>query len=253
MSSLRFIDSSGLPLSRVRRVVMSPLISELDARLHALGIDTLHTTACRNLLEPEQHHADILLCHLGGEQVLLEQGQSHLIEALSRLGGQPVKIQQPLEAKYPGNIALNACLCGRVLFGRLDALSGELLDWARGRGMILKNVRQGYAGCACALINERAMVTSDRSIAKAAGEEGIDCLLLTPGHIRCDGFDCGLIGGCCGKLAPDLLAFTGAIEQHPDASRIRGFCHRHGVNVLSLSSGPLVDIGGIVPLMEEAE
>lgn len=252
LSSFNFIRSSGLPLSRVRCVAMSPLVPELDDRLHALGVEILHTTPCLSLLVPEQYHADLLLRHCGGEKVLLEQGQSHLFKALRHLGGQPVEIRGALETNYPGNIALNVCICGNVLFGRLDALASELIHWAHSQGMILKNVRQGYAGCATALVSDRALITSDRGIAKAAVEEGIDSLLLTPGHIRCDGFDYGFIGGCCGKLAPDVLVFSGDVGYHPDADRIGEFCHRHGVSVLSLTSGPLIDVGGIIPLMEES-
>ena len=251
MSNLRFIKQSGLPASRVGCVVLSPQYGAVTDKLHRMGIETLHTASCERLLPPERYHADLLLRHLGGNTVLVESGQLELMKAIDSFGGKTQAVSRPLEKTYPYNIALNALICGESLFGKLEALAPELLTWAHGQGQRLKKVRQGYAGCACALVNERAILTSDKGIAKAAGEEGIDCLLLTPGHIRCDGFDCGFIGGCCGKLAPDLLAFVGELNSHPDETRIREFCHRRGVDVLSLTDGPLCDIGGIIPLMEE--
>ena len=237
---IRFLERGGLPRAPVRCVVASAREPKITHALETRGIEVLHPCACGELLIPEQHHADLLIRHLGGEEVLFAPGQTKLAHSL-----------RPLGAEYPRNVGLNALLCGNVIFARLDSAAPELIEMARHRGWRTHHVRQGYAGCATALVGENAIMTADRGIAHAADQEGIDCLLLTPGHIRCDGFDTGLIGGCCGKLSSDILAFSGDPECHPDAERMKRFCRRHGVEMLALTEGELCDIGGIIPILEE--
>lgn len=249
--SIRFLQRGGLPRAQIRCVVASAQEPKITQALQTRGIEVLHPCACSELLVPEQHHTDLLFRHLGGEELLFAPGQTRLAHSLRQYGGRPIFIDRPLCAKYPHNVGLNALICGGVFFARLDSAAPELLEAARRRNLRTHNVRQGYAGCASALVSENTMMTADRGIAHAAGEEGIDCLLLTPGHIRCDGFDTGLIGGCCGKLSPDILAFAGDPECHPDAQRMKQFCRRHGVEMLALTEGELCDIGGIVPILED--
>ena len=77
-------------------------------------------------------------------------------------------------------------------------------------------------------------------------------LLIQPGHIQLPGYDTGFLGGCCGKLAADKLAFTGQLDLHPDGQRIQSFLEQRGVTAVELTTGPLIDVGGIVPLMENS-
>jgi hypothetical protein len=43
----------------------------------------------------------------------------------------------------------------------------------------------------------------------------------------------------------DTVYFTGDISSHPDAERIAEFCKAHKKKIISLSSEPLNDVGGI--------
>ena len=85
---------------------------------------------------------------------------------------------------------------------------------------------------------------------QALRTKGFAVLLIRPGHIALSGYDTGFIGGCCGKLAPDKLAFAGTLSSHPDGERMREFLHSRGVAPVELREGPLVDVGGILPLRE---
>ena len=75
-------------------------------------------------------------------------------------------------------------------------------------------------------------------------------LLIRPGWIKLPGYNTGFLGGSCGKLSPDKLAFTGQLSSHPDGKAIRAFLEQRGVAAVELSHGPLVDTGGILPLKE---
>ena len=65
------------------------------------------------------------------------------------------------------------------------------------------------------------------------------------------GYDTGFVGGCCGLIDKGLLAFTGSIEKFHQGERIIDFLQQHGIRFCSLTDGPMRDIGGILPLMEE--
>ena len=48
----------------------------------------------------------------------------------------------------------------------------------------------------------------------------------------------------------NLLAFTGKLNSHPDFELIRAFLYKYNVNYIELTEGPLIDIGGIIPVYE---
>ena len=48
----------------------------------------------------------------------------------------------------------------------------------------------------------------------------------------------------------NLIVFTGNLETHTDCDKIISFLNKHNVKYIELSDGPLVDIGGIIPLFE---
>ena len=68
--------------------------------------------------------------------------------------------------------------------------------------------------------------------------------------IYLNGYSHGLIGGCAGKISENTLVFTGDLNQYKYGDDIRDFCRNHHVDALSLSSKPLYDYGGILPITE---
>ena len=78
-------------------------------------------------------------------------------------------------------------------------------------------------------------------------KNGLNCLLTEKGSVILEGYKEGFIGGCCGMIAPDLLAVAGSLEYHKSGRDIIMFCRKYGVNIAELYDGPLLDIGGIVP------
>ena len=81
----------------------------------------------------------------------------------------------------------------------------------------------------------------------------MDALLINEHGILLDGYDYGFIGGCCGLIDKDVLAFTGALDSLRCAPQIRAFLEKHHVKPVELTRNQMVDIGGILPLKERAE
>ena len=78
----------------------------------------------------------------------------------------------------------------------------------------------------------------------------IDVLKISVGDILLDGYAYGFIGGCCGLVSKDTLAFSGNVGLHRDFENMRDFTRNHHVELYSLTNEKLYDIGGILPIKE---
>lgn len=112
-------------------------------------------------------------------------------------------------------------------------------------------VRQGYARCSAAVVAEKAFITADESIYRAAVNIGYDVLKIREGYIKLPGYSYGFIGGCSVLLDKNQLFFTGDIKRHPDYDAIKSFAANHGVFLNILDNCALTDIGGMVVLTEK--
>ena len=45
------------------------------------------------------------------------------------------------------------------------------------------------------------------------------------------------------------MAFAGQLSSHPDGELIRAFLKSQGISAVELRKGPLLDVGGILPLL----
>ena len=247
----RFIQDPNLPRSRVTLCVMSGQYPELCRRVEQLGPAVIRTSRDRSLPEPVAFHGDLQLCHLGGDQVVLEPGAGGLMEVLGRMGFRCRATCRPAENRYPGDVRLGMLLLNRWGFGLLEAAAPEILTGLLLNDWELVFSRQGYARCSVCVVDREAAITADLTLAGLLEGKGIQCLRIDPGDILLEGYDTGFLGGCCGLLAPGLLAFTGSLERYREGEKIKDFLSRRGVRWVSLTDGPMVDIGGILPLMEE--
>ena len=95
------------------------------------------------------------------------------------------------------------------------------------------------------------VVTADMGIAKAATDNGFPVLSIDKGHITLPPYGYGFIGGALMVFEDQLLAI-GDLETHPNGKEIKALAEQNGLTVLSLSTGPLFDCGGILFLNEDA-
>lgn len=95
-----------------------------------------------------------------------------------------------------------------------------------------------------------AIITMDLGIRALAQFLGIDVLLVHEENIFLDGYDYGFLGGCCGLIDKNVLAFTGKLDSLECAAEIRAFLEKHCVQYIELTQNQMIDIGGILPLME---
>ena len=197
-----------------------------------------------------QSHPDMLLFYLNGKIFVHEQYRMTASKEFSLLSQLKPNIETVLTYEkvsdiYPNDIIFNAALVGNHLFGKLNYISPSVLKQAEGEGLSLHNIKQGYSACSCCVVDSNSIITSDKSLAKAAELAGLSVLLIEEGHISLPCHDYGFIGGACG-LFNNTLYFIGNIYSHPNSKEIIAFAAERGVETVSLSDEPLSDCGKII-------
>ena len=220
---------------------------ECERGLLERGFELIKLPPFPILQAPVAAHPDMLL-FLGKGKLLchadyFEIAKKELSIIADITDGELIRTSDNVGSEYPHDVMFNAASVGEYLICRRDAVSSKLAE-LYSDDMII-NVRQGYAKCSTATVSEGAIITADASIARAAGEKGIDVLSVSPSGVRLDGYDCGFIGGASGADGENVY-FCGNIELHPDGERIKDFCRKHGKNAVSLSDEPLYDYGTLM-------
>ncbi len=154
-----------------------------------------------------------------------------------------VILKDELGATYPHDIRLNAAPVGSCLFCLPTHTENEIKE-----GYRIVPVRQGYAKCSTVPVGERALITADPSIARAASVNQLDVLKIRAGYVTLPCYDTGFLGGAS-SFAPyggtREIFFCGNLATHPAHAAITAFCNNHGFETVSLTDEPLTDVGTI--------
>lgn len=245
---MKYVKKPNLPQSRVGAVAISSCAVDSVRALNEMGIETYLIKPDSRLPEPINSHADIQLLHIGNNRLFVQN--EHLCTGESESDFEKILISEIPGSKYPDDVRLNCTLIGDKIICNRKTVSAEIMKYAELNGLTVINTNQGYSRCSVCVVNENAIITDDKSIFTATQNFLNDVLFISKGSIRLDGYDCGFIGGCCGKIDKDKLAFNGMIESHKDYKEIIDFLNRNGVSCIELNNKPLTDIGGILPLTE---
>lgn len=236
-----------LPEKPVKLALVSGEFPWLAQELRVRGIDVITTVEDRRLPKPVCWHPDTHICAIDGKAVALKG--SPLAKALSACG---VDVEEAWGAPgdmYPNDALCNALCWGPWAVGNVKTVDKLILQKAGGLGLSWIPVNQGYAACSTALVDDHAAITADEGIARALESHGIEVLRIRPGFIELPGYGYGFLGGCCGKLSPRQMVFVGRIDSHPDGEKILRFLAARKIQTIELMNRPLLDVGGIIPLL----
>lgn len=246
----KFITKPNLPSARVTKVIISDRYNNITAELHKLGIKTVEAKPLDSVYGSEKYHADVSCIHLGGNKIITAKNNTDLLDKLQNDRFDIIPSQRSIYGGYKTCVALNAVLLNDFVICNTNLADKELLKQCELLGYKTVHINQGYAKCSTAIVSENAVITSDDGIYKAAVANDIDALKISSGYIKLEGYDYGFIGGACGKIGADALAFCGDIKSHPNYESIRSFCINHGVYICSIGQSELTDIGGILPVTQ---
>ncbi len=201
------------------------------------------------LPEPICSHPDILFYPLPSGEILV--GAEYYNENRDFFDCLPhvFKLNEKTpRGKYPFDVIFDCLGVKNVLYGK-DGFVSEMIREQYGK---FASVNQGYTRCSVALLSDECAVTADEGIASALKKDGIDVLVIRPGHILLNGYDYGFIGGAGGSLGNGVYGFFGDLFGHPDGEAIAEFAMRHKIKAVSLSDEPLSDNGGLLVIQEDS-
>ena len=244
----RFLKYPNIPEGKAVCVITSDrysgYINELRDNFH---ISVISPLPLDNISGSERYHADMSVCHLGEEFFALEKNNTSVDNTLKNNKAR-IFYSGKITAREPG---LNVCILKNRIICRKDTADRSIIEFCKDKSIEILNVPQRYARCSTAVINENAVITTDESIYRMCRNNNIDALKIDGNDIKLEGYDCGFIGGCCGLISENELAFCGDITAHRDHENIRSFLRNYSVSPVSLGCGKLTDIGGLLPIMEE--
>ena len=244
-----FLTTPNLPDNKVTLCAIAEGYHDLELSLKKLGIHPLKIKDDGTFNLCEANHPDMHLHHLGDNKIVVYKEDEYLIKELADYGFEIIFADTQKNGEYPRCTALNACRIGNKLLAGKRALDKKIADYADKNNVEIINCNQGYCRCASAVISENAVITSDPSVYKSLCSK-VDVLKISQGNIKLHNLDDGMIGGTCGLVDKNILAFYGNIDLHPDGKEIRKFLKKHSVQPLCLSENPLCDVGGILPLKQ---
>lgn len=248
----RFVARPNLPEARVSFAAVSGVYREIPEALEARGVRCLRTEPDPRLSPQAQHHADMQLLHLNGNRTFVLSGAQKLKTQLLDEGFEVAETENTPLSQYPGDVLCNVLLLADKLFANLGAMDPAVCVYTEALGFKTVHVNQGYARCATAVVNAHAIITMDSGIYAAAQFFGVEALLIPERSIYLDGHAYGFIGGCCGLIDKNTLAFTGTLQSLNCAEQIKAFLEKHGVQPVELTQNTMIDVGGILPLKEYA-
>ena len=231
------------------------MIAILDCRtplsaqsmIRARGFETILLPPHPALPSPVASHPDLLLFFTTSE-CLTVRSYARVAEPILDMIAQKTNrriffCDEELGSQYPQDILLDAAQIGERVICYPDHTSKKIIEQYQDNVI---SVRQGYAKCACVPVSNRALITADRSIEKAAKNAGISVLLIQEGNVDLPGYNTGFIGGAASySLDKNLneIYFCGDLGRHPNGEEICAFCQQHGKVAVSLGDFPLIDVG----------
>lgn len=248
---MNFIVKPNLPEKNVKILVVDSRVeADIINEFKRLGIKVIIVKKDNRLNEPVSSHADLHLIHLGkGEFLTSDSFHEDFEKEIKRthmvcefFNNRKVVVK----GTYPNDVRLNAVMVGKYLICNKRTVADEILLSDR---KVLA-VSQGYTKCSVAVVSDEAIITDDISIYNAT-KNYLDVLLINKGSVELNGYNYGFIGGTCGKLSKDILAFSGNIKTHSDAKEIIVFAKNHAVECISLGNAPLYDYGSFIPIIED--
>ncbi len=240
-----FIPNGPVSLALADRRISTTMENELIS----LGVSIVKTAPSEKLYEAISCHPDVLCTHLGNGLIIADPSiQPKLGDKLEPFGFEVVCGKSTPSSAYPQSVPYNVAVAGKFFIHNMKYTDPTLLRHLKENYTPL-NVKQGYAKCSIAVVSEGAVITEDPGIFKAVRRAGIDAILIDRGDIVLEGMEYGFIGGASGLVDRNKLAFFGDLASHRNSADIKTFLRNHNVEAVSLSTGPLMDLGSLIPLM----
>lgn len=247
---MNIIDSPNLPEKNVKLALCDSRVEEdIIKEIDLLGCKVILVPQCEELQHPVNAHPDMNFLHYDkttfyASDSLYNCDSFDEFRKHCEIFNNRVHVTK-LSAGYPYDVLLNAAVIGDyVICNKRTVANAVANDSAK-----KIHVNQGYTKCSIAPVTKESFITDDIGIYNAT-KNIFDVCLVKRGEIKLIGYNYGFIGGTCGKISKDTIAFFGDLNKFSDKDKIVSFCRNYNVHCISLSKTELCDYGSLIPLFE---
>ena len=158
--------------------------------LAALGVEPLWLPD-NDAIDPRlAGHADLSVFAAGTSVIAAKGIYPHIVNNLTNRGYTVRQAEREQGPDYPKDAGLCVCTTGKYTIYDPTAADPAVLPFLTGK---LIEVRQGYARCAAAVVDDHSIITADAGVSRAAKNAGMDVLDIAPGYIELKGHSHGFV------------------------------------------------------------
>lgn len=223
---------------------------ETICNLRKLGYNVILSQKIDVLYDAVDGHSDMQVFIAGDKLISANETYEYYKNIF---GDKVICGSKNLGGSYPKDVLYNAACVGDFIICNKAYIAKEITEFAQEAKKTIIDVKQGYSKCSIGIIGKNAIVTADKGITEKCKDAGIDVLKIEAGHIILKGMNYGFIGGTCGMIGENVIAFNGELKTHPQGEEIRIFCKKHNIDILELKRGVLEDIGSILIFNSDKE
>lgn len=227
-------------------ILSSDIYPESVQKLQSLGIDVLWSYQNPSVSPFLSRHVDMQIVNINDKDYICSpECFEYYKKIFSKFSYNLILGNTYLSSNYPDDIAYNIVVGEKYAVHNLKYTDSILKERLSSKTCI--DVSQGYTGCTVCSLPEDSYITSDEGVLKSLSKHSdISALKISQGNVLLNGFEYGFFGGASFMIGPKTLAVNGDISFHPDCGIILEFCAERNVDVLSLSTNKLMDIGSAV-------
>lgn len=214
--------------------------------IEKLGLQYIKVPKCSLVHHAIDGHVDIQMNILDKAKrkiIIHKDIDLSFINELDKLNIDYVFSDKSLNTDYPKDIILNYLSINNLFVHSTKYTDKAVFNNINAQKII--NVKQGYTKCSVLPINDNAVITSDKIIAKKLSENNIDVLMIPPKDILLPGMNYGFIGGVGGLISANKLALFGQLSEYCFGNEVYNFLYKYDVEPIYLKKGKLIDRGSI--------
>ena len=211
----------------------------------ASGIDVIPLPAYEKVAEPISKHADTLLCVIDDNLFVYNDYYNANKPRFDVIKNCQIRVvNHKCGPTYPQDVGLNVLVIGKKLFCNTKYTAKQVLDFAKEKCYEIISIKQGYAACSTAVIDENTAITSDHGVYLALIKENINTLLVSSNDVILPGYKNGFIGGSVCYFDKKLYVF-GDFNKLKEKEKIISFLEDKNIDIISVLPGGVSDFGGV--------
>ena len=233
-------------------IIDNRMRAEEKNKLESLGYKIIELNSSENVYQEISSHTDIF-CTKIRNNLIVEPSQYQLIKNNIQNDINLIKGETSLKNNYPEDVGYNVCITGNYAIHNFHYTDSKIKEILQKENYNLINVKQGYAKCSIAVIDDRSLITADKGLYKELINYNFDILFLNYKLniklINEDKFSTmnGFIGGAISRIGNNVF-ISGDLNKIDKNNQIKNFIKKRDLNIISLSDLDVIDYGGIIEI-----